>query len=100
MKARRGTWRGVCCAALLAVAVSWLLSGCHAVPQTRVIGEIVGNGRVEVSMMGAVTTLTAVPASHWRFDRWTGPGDSSTENPHTIGTDRLAYYTAVFVPDR
>ncbi len=86
-------------------SLPWLVAGCQAVLSPRTVGPtgeiglITGDGSVDIRYLGYMATLTASPAAGWRFDHWKGPGDSSTENPHTIGAERVPYYTAVFVPE-
>ena len=63
------------------------------------LGTITGEGQVDAAYIGELATLTATAADGWRFDHWQGPGDYSTENPHTVGAVRVPYYTAVFIAE-
>ena len=88
----------------VAVVLVWgmlIVIGCTIVQETEApaphwIGEIDGEGSVEVAIHGHVAMVSAAPHDGWEFVRWVGPNDISEENPHNIGTSRLAYYTAVF----
>ena len=90
-------------AVLVLMCGMFVTIGCTVVQETETpapqwIGEIDGEGSVVVAIHGHVATASATPDDGWEFVRWIGPNDISEENPHNIGTSRLAHYTAVFAP--
>ena len=89
--------RAIVCPIVVICSAVIMWPGCDSVTARTGVGLIVGEGTVEVSYGGATATLTAAPHSGWRFDHWEGPNDYSTENPHSIGAQRVLYYAVVFV---
>ena len=60
-----------------------------------------GEGTIEVDPVlpttDTIVSLTATADEGWRFDRWEGPDDVSSENPHNVRTSRVGCYVAWFL---
>ena len=60
-----------------------------------------GEGTIEVDPAlptnDTIVALTATADDGWRFDRWEGPDDVSSENPHNVRTTRVGCYVAWFL---
>jgi hypothetical protein len=82
--------------------VSLILTGCNSGPATMAVLTVNTNGSGSVNPgtatvpVGKLLTLTATPASGWRFDHWEGPV-TGQNNPITITVTTDVAITAFFV---